>query len=365
MSSTAPHIDIASAAATFSIRDIRVIIKFIFLQGNSSPAIHATLSAVLSDKSPSLRTVQRWVASFQSGEFDVEDDDRSGRPSTAHSETNVALVESKIKEDRRITLRALAEDTGLSHGTVERIVSETLGLRRVVAKWIPHILTEEQKNCRVVTCRQLLRRHRKEGDSFLERIVAGDETWCHSFEPELKTQSSEWHHPSSPRPQKARRSQGAKKVLHVIFYDYVGILLDWPVPVGTTVTGDYYRWILNEKLRPSIRKKRSDLLERKVILLHDNASPHCKANVVDLLESWDWEILSHPAYSPDLSPCDFHLFPRLKNLLRGKRFSTEEDINKAVATALKELQRDGVCAGIKNIVERWHACITNNGDYFE
>jgi histone-lysine N-methyltransferase SETMAR len=159
-----------------------VIIKFIFLQGNSASAIHSTLTSVLSKHSPSIRTIQRWVAAFRGGKFDVDDDERTGRPSTACTDANVTLVESKVKENRRITIRALMEETGLSHGTVERILTETLGLRRVVAKWIPHSLSEEQKNSRVMICRQHLRTYRKEGNSFLEKIVAGDETWCHSFE---------------------------------------------------------------------------------------------------------------------------------------------------------------------------------------
>jgi len=356
------HIAIKSS---FSKTEFRTLIKFFFLQTKNAHQIQTEITAVLGDTCPSLRTIQRWLADFEKGRISIEDEERSGRPSTELSEKNIQLIQEKIEEDRRVTLRQLAEDTGLSYGTVERIVTTKLHLKRLVAKWIPHVLTTEQKNNRLWITRQHLKRFRKEGEKFLERIVAGDETWCRSFEPELKSQSSEWHHRSSPRPQKAKRSQGSLKVMHVIFYDYLGILLDWPVPRHTSVNGDYYLWVLQEKLRPAIRKKRPELLKHGVILLHDNAAPHWKKTVVELLDSWDWEILSHPPYSPDLSPCDFHLFTKLKNLLRGNRYKSEEEVNQAVATVLRQLQNEGFCNGLKKLVERWSVCIEREGNYVE
>jgi transposase len=66
------------------------------------------------------------------------------------------------------------------------------------------------------------------------------------------------------------------------------------------------------------------------LLLHDNARPHSAAATVNLLNSWGWEILSHPTYSPDLVPSDFHLFPKMKKHLRGQRFHANEDVQNEV-----------------------------------
>jgi len=46
----------------------------------------------------------------------------------------------------------------------------------------------------------------------------------------------------------------------------------------------------------------------KVILQHDNAMPHVAKTVQETLQVLNWEILSHPSYSPDISPSDYHLF---------------------------------------------------------
>ena len=73
------------------------------------------------------------------------------------------------------------------------------------------------------------------------------------------------------------------------------------------------------ELRPAIRKKRRQLMENGVILLHDTTPVHVRRSLLDMLDAWDWEVLLHPRYSPDLSPCDFFLFPKRKNKLRGIR----------------------------------------------
>ena len=75
-------------------------------------------------------------------------------------------------------------------------------------------------------------------------------------------------------------------------------------------------------------KKRSDLLHKGPIILHDNAGPRTKREVIQLLtEEYDWEVLNHPPCSPDLLPCDFFWFPQVKNDLCGRWLSNVEEVN--------------------------------------
>ncbi|KAJ4448356.1 hypothetical protein ANN_10372 [Periplaneta americana] len=83
----------------------------------------------------------------------------------------------------------------------------------------------------------------------------------------------------------------------------------------------YYDAYLQNNLRRTIRSKRPELLDNANIL-HDNATAHTAAIVQTCLWCWRWEVLEHPPYSPDLSPYDFDLIPKLKAPLRGKRFHT-------------------------------------------
>ena len=56
--------------------------------------------------------------------------------------------------------------------------------------------------------------------------------------------------------------------------------------------------------------KRPGMLSDAIILLHDNAHPYTTNLVRDKLQRFGWKTLQHPPYSPDLSPCDFHIFWR-------------------------------------------------------
>ena len=84
---------------------------------------------------------------------------------------------------------------------------------------------------------------------------------------------------------KALRSRAALKVMHITLFDKKGILLDHAVPQRTAVNGDYYLNILRTGLRQTIRRKRPELADEKVILLQDNAGPHRKKEVLAAMES--------------------------------------------------------------------------------
>ena len=77
------------------------------------------------------------------------------------------------------------------------------------------------------------------------------------------------------------------------------------------------------------------------IILHDNARPHVAGVVNQLLARWQWEVLYHPPYSPDISPCDFDLIPKAKEPLRGRCFKTIPDIIDAVGRSVRTINKTG------------------------
>ena len=67
-----------------------------------------------------------------------------------------------------------------------------------------------------------------------------------------------------------------------------------------------------------------------MILHHENAAVHtCKLTTAEIRQC-GFETFPHPLYSPDLAPSDFHLFPRLKQNLRGEKFDSDEEVIDAV-----------------------------------
>jgi histone-lysine N-methyltransferase SETMAR len=357
--------DIAVLQQSFSKHDIRAIIKFYVLQHQSATDIHKIMTSALGSHSPSYNTIREWVSAFKNGKTGTDDEHRSGRPVSVSTTENVEKVKALLEEDRRITLRQIAYSLNISKDTAHHILTVELGKRKIAAKWIPHVLTDEQRVCRAETCGMHLRKYRREGRKFLQRIVACDETWAYSWQPELKRQSSEWRAPDSPRPTKAIRKQGQLKVMHLTFFDVEGIIFDQAVPIGQTVNAAYYLDILRTKIRRAVRDKRPNLHENKVILLQDNAAPHRAKVVLEALEEWGWKTLSHPPYSPDLSPCDYFLFPKVKESLRGRRFDDAESINAAFSTSLRSLTKTDFQGGIERLPHRWQKCVDTDGHYME
>ena len=349
---------------TFSKQDKTTIIKFFVLLHKSPKEIHDLMIQALGSEFLSYDTVRRWVRAVLDGTENVEDEARSGRPVLATAAAQVDQVATLLQEDRRLTTRQVAASVGISHDSAHKIITVDLNKRKLAAKWIPHLLTEEQMASRVTICAAHLRRHRQEGDEFLRRIVACDETWAHSWEPELKRQSAAWCGEGSPRPLKAIRSRAQLKVMHITFFDHAGLLFDQAVPVGQIVNGDYYLSVL-KKVRRAINDKRPELENAGPILLQDNAGPHRKREVLQTLDTWSWELLPHPPYSPDLSPCDFFLFPRVKNQIRGQHFSSEQEVNEAYRQSLTTVTKLGLHDGIFDLVSRWRKCIEHEGSYFE
>ncbi|GFN96082.1 transposase [Plakobranchus ocellatus] len=83
------------------------------------------------------------------------------------------------------------------------------------------------------------------------------------------------------------------------------------------------------------------------------------------LQRYGWEILPHPAHSPDLAPSDFHLFGPLKRHLGGMAFETEDDLISELRNWFDNLDVDFFRVGINSLLSRWQKCIDLHGDYVE
>jgi hypothetical protein len=141
-----------------------------------------------------------------------------------------------VEGTRSISCTANATEVGISPASVYRILTNSVGKRKVCANWIPHVLNDDQRAMRVLATTHM-QRWRNEGNALLDLILTV-ESWMHSFDPQLKRQNAKWRTPTSPRKKIARRRQGALKVMNVMFFSQNGFVLDHPVPIGTMVNGN-------------------------------------------------------------------------------------------------------------------------------
>jgi len=132
------------------------------------------------------------------------------------------------------------------------------------------------------------------------------------------------------------------------FFDIRGIVHYEFVPTGQTVNQVYYLEVL-ERLREEVRWKRPELFANNSwILHHDNAPAHMVLSMREFLATKQITVLEHPAYSPDLSPNDFFLFPKIKEILKGRHFDDIDDI-RSNTTALKTIPQNQ----FQNCFEGW------------
>ena len=179
------------------------------------------LTKAYGESAMSKTRVSEWYKCFQDGREDVEDDERPRRPSTSTTDENVEKVKEIVMNDRRITIREVTDDVGISIGSCHEIFWNVLGMKRVAAKFVPKLLNFEQKQ---------------------------------------------------------RRMEGAQESL----------------------------------------------------------------------------TMAQPPYSPDMAPCDFFLFPKIKRTLKGRRFTAIDDIKSATLKELKAISKIEFEKCFEDWKKRWH-----------
>ena len=147
------------------------------------------------------RTFERF-GRFKNGRTSTANDDRSGRSSTATTPSKVEQVRAAVNQDRRRTIHDLCAEGGIGYGSCQRILTEQLNMHRIAAKFVPRVLTQDQKDSRVAICQELKETVIND-PTLLLNVITGDESIVYAYDPETKLQSSQWKSPGAPRPKKA------------------------------------------------------------------------------------------------------------------------------------------------------------------
>ena len=163
-------------------------------------------------------------------------------------------------------------------------------------------------------------------------------------------------------PKNLRMSKSKIKSMLICFFDSQGIVHKEFVPPGQTVIQTFYREVL-ERLGKRVARVRPGIA-RTWMLHHDNIPCHTAVSINEFLAEKSIPVVPQPPYSPDLSPCDFFLFPWLKNHLKGRHFGTSDNIQKSVTDELKGIPAEAFqhCYEWK---QRLRRCVAAQGNYFE
>ncbi|GBL72054.1 Putative uncharacterized protein FLJ37770 [Araneus ventricosus] len=108
----------------------RVNIKFCFKSGKTATETHEILVKVYGVDAVSKKYVFEWFKRFRDGKEDVEDEPRSGRPPISKTPENIERVRRMLADDRRLSLRMIAEELKISLDSASNIIHEHLQKRK-------------------------------------------------------------------------------------------------------------------------------------------------------------------------------------------------------------------------------------------
>ena len=288
-------------------------------------------------------SVTQWCKKFKSGVDSVENAPHARRLKLQLCKKKVEKVTNLVATDARLTTRHIAKCIGISVGAADTILRHDLKMRRISARWLPHVVTKEHKLARVRITKQLLKQFPKYNNTTSRRslvsywqryvhevlvnhlgglslprksvvrstdrpdmtldvyrgrkttiqpkiqqqynnrsfanIISGDETWVHFYEPKRKIQNKMWAFKGGKRPCIAKCTMSIKKVMYVIFFTNQGPAIQIAIPKGKSVNARFYKGNVLHKLKKYFLSHRPATGLRGVRLFHDNVSSH-KAVIV-------------------------------------------------------------------------------------
>ncbi|XP_076058559.1 protein GVQW3-like [Oratosquilla oratoria] len=118
-----------------------------------------------------------WYKRFKEDRDSMESDPHSGRPSTRTPE-NFGRLKRAINANWRLTIRKLEDDLGIPRTSVSEILTEDLGMTRMAAKFVPRLLTHEQKEFCAKTSQDMIQADINDSN-FLKQKITGDESWVY------------------------------------------------------------------------------------------------------------------------------------------------------------------------------------------
>jgi len=159
--------------------EFRVLIKHCFLMGKNTVQAKQWLDKCYGESSPSRQMVEKWMGEFKRGRTSTSDAERSGRPKEVTTEEMVNKVHDIVIDDPKIKLREIVEMTNISYERVQNILHQHLGMKKLTARWVPRVLTVDQKRFRVRDSQYCLDMFTRNPKDFMHRLITTDETWIH------------------------------------------------------------------------------------------------------------------------------------------------------------------------------------------
>lgn len=235
---------------------IRASLLYEFKRGAKATEAAERIRQAFGGECLSDRVAQQWFLRFRSGDEDLEEKPRSGRPRAFDDET----LQNLIEVDPRKTCEDVARELKCDEAMVRKRLHE-LGFTKKLDKWVPHRLTEGNKFTRLQICTSILSRFEQE--PFLDRIITCDEKWVIH---ENTARSGAWL-PKGANPTTIPKPDlYPKKLLLTVWWTARGVVhVDYLQPGQTVTAVVYCKYI--DAVQNKLLQSSAALVNRKGVLL--------------------------------------------------------------------------------------------------
>jgi len=329
---------------------LRHLLLYEFRLGHTAADAYRNICYAEGEDAISRTNCFNWFNRFKNNNFSLEDENRPGRPLTIER----LPIKEAVEANPYLSLRCLGDMFNCSFKQVDNILYE-IGKVAKLGRWVPHALSKGDMERRVQTCLALLSRRRH--FHWLQDIITGDETWVLYVNHSRKKQ---WIDADETPAKVPKVDLYPRKVMLCIWWDSEGVIYYELLPDNTTVNSDLYCQQLNN-LACALKQKRP--FKDNILFLHDNARAHTAKKTSQKLLQLGWEVISHPPYSPDISPSDYYLFKILKQHLREKSFNDRGHLKEELDDFFSSKSTEFYSHGIQMLPDRWRDIVNKEGGY--
>lgn len=334
--------------------EILVLLRHYWKQDFKATDAVKRICEIEGDDIVKVRMAQKWFKRFSDGDLSLQRKEGSGRK---YSTDNVAIL-AAVEAEPTKSCRKLAEELQTSKSNIFNHLHQ-LGKVSRRCREVPHELTPELAKRRVSVCQELL--NNPNDFRFIKRIVTADEKWIYYRYSDNRNQ---WINKGSSSHPVVRRERFEKKALLCCWWNIDGIIHFEVIPDGRTINAEIYSNQL-QRVHDVLEERYPALINRRgVILQHDNAKPHVAKRTSEKVNELGFNLLPHPAYSPDLAPSDYYLFRSMANFLRGRCFCNDDEVRIGCQEFFDSKDPSWYRKGIEMLAERWLQTIDFDGMYF-
>ena len=129
----------------------RINLEFLAKLGKTLSECFALLQQVYKETMSRARAFE-WHKRFREGREECEDDQRSGRPVTSRTKSNIDRVKQLMRANRRLTVRMISDELFIGRDAVWKILTKILEMRKLVAKMVPKNLSKYQRQRKFTVC---------------------------------------------------------------------------------------------------------------------------------------------------------------------------------------------------------------------